>query len=56
MSNQKWKVRPAITNIMIMSLYFYTYCILVNKYSGSCNDNNNADATLRVPDVGKNKY
>ena len=34
-----------------MSLILYRYSILVNKYSGNCNDINNPYAKLCVPDV-----
>ena len=53
MSNQECKVRPAIMNININERLFYPYSILVSKCSGSCNNINNSQAKLCVPDVIK---
>ena len=52
-SNQEYKVRPAIMNINNHEPLFYPYSILVNKFSGSCNDINNPCTKLCVPDVVK---
>ena len=42
-SNQEWKVRPAMVNISSDKPLFYPFSALANKCSGSC-----------VPDVVKN--
>ena len=52
-SNQEYKVRPAIMNINNHEPLFYPYSILANKFSGSCNDINNPYAKLCVADVVK---
>ena len=52
-SNQEYKVRPAIMNINNHEPLFYPYSILVNKFSGSYNDINNPCTKLCVPDVVK---
>ena len=52
-SNQEYKVRPAIMDINNHEPLFYPYSILVNKFSGSCNDINNPYTKLCVPDVVK---
>ena len=54
MSNQEYKVRPAMVNINCNEPLFYYYSILVNKCSGNCNDINNTYAKLCVPDIVKN--
>ena len=53
MSNQECKIRPAIRNINSNEPLFYSYSVLVNKCSGSCNDVNNPYAKLCVPEVVK---
>ena len=42
MSDQEWKIIPAIMNIDSNEPLFYSYTVLVNKCSGSCNDINNS--------------
>ena len=54
MSNQECKKRPAILDIYSNEPLFYPDSVLVNKCSGSCNDNNNPPAKLWVPEVVKN--
>ena len=41
MNNQECKVRPVITNINRNKTLFYTYSILADKCSVTCNDINN---------------
>ena len=53
MNNQYCKVRPAIINSYSNKPLFHPYSILVNKFSGTCNDINNPYAKLCVPDVVK---
>ena len=53
MSNQEWKLKSAMVNIINNKLLFYSYSILVNKCSGSCNDIYNPYATLCIPNVVK---
>ena len=53
MNNQEGKVRSAIININSNGPLFYPYSILVNKCSGSCNNNNDPYGKLCVPDVIK---
>ena len=54
MNNQECKVRPKILNINSNEPSFYPYIILVNKWSGRCNDSNDPYAKLYIPDVIKN--
>ena len=54
LNNQECKIRPVVININSNETLFYPYNILVNKFSGSCNDINNFYAKLCVPDVVKN--
>ena len=53
-NNQECKIRPVVMNINSNANLFYPYNILVNKCSGSCNDINNFNAKLFVPNVVKN--
>ena len=54
MTNQECKVRPKIININGNEpSVFYSYTILVNKCSGSCNNTNNPYVKLCVPDLAK---
>ena len=54
MNNQECKTRREIRNINSNEPSFYPYNILVNKCSGSCNNNNDLYAKLCIPDVVKN--
>ena len=54
MNNQECKTRPVIMTINKNKTLFYSYGILVNKCSSSCNDINNFYAKLCVLDVVKN--
>ena len=53
MTDQECKVRPAIMNIISNETLFYPCSVLVNKFSGSCNDINNIYTKLCLPDVVK---
>ena len=52
-NNQECKVRPEVTNINSNEHSFYPYSILVNKYSGSCNNIKGPYAKLCVLDIIK---
>ena len=54
MNNQECKTRPVIMNINKNETLFYSYSILVNKCSTSCNDINDFCAKLCILDVVKN--
>ena len=54
MNNEECKI---ITNKIVINNNepsFYPYNIKINKYSGSCNNNNDPDAKFCVPDFVKN--
>ena len=53
MNNQECKVRPEIVNVNGNGPVFYLFSIKTSKYSGSCNNINDACAKLCVPDVDK---
>ena len=53
-NNQECKVRPEILHINSNESSFYSYSILVNKCSGSCNNINEPYAKLCIPNVVKN--
>ena len=54
MNNRECKIRPQIININGNEPSFYPYSLKINKCSGSCNNINDPDAKLCVPDVVKN--
>ena len=51
MKNQECKTRPQIININSNNPIFYPFSIIINKFSGNCNNINNPYAKIRVPDV-----
>ena len=51
---EKVKIRPEIININSNEPFFYSYSILVNKCSGTCNNINDPYSKLCVPDVIEN--
>ena len=53
-SNQQYKVKFEIINIIRNALLFYRDSVLVNKCSGSCNNINEPYAKLCVSDVANN--
>ena len=53
MTKQACKARPKVININSDDPLFYPYSILINKFSGSCNNINDPHAKLCVPDVVK---
>ena len=54
MNNQVCTVRPQIDNINSKYSIFFPFSIETSKCRGSCNDINNPDTKLRVPNVVKN--
>ena len=57
MTNQKCKGRPQIVNVNSDSdeQVFYPFSIKTSKCSGSCNNINDPNAKMCVPDVVKNE-
>ena len=53
MNNQECKVRPQIVNINRDDPMFFPLSIKTRKCSGSCNNSNNPNAKLCVPDIVK---
>ena len=53
MNNQECKVRPQIVNINRDDPMFFPSSIKTRKCSGSCNNSNNPNAKLCVPDIVK---
>ena len=54
MKNQECKVRPEIVNISRNNPIFYSFSIMTNKCSGNCNDINDPDAKISIPNIVKN--
>ena len=54
MKNRECKVRPEIININSNNPMFYPFIVEVNKCSGNCNDINDPNARIYVPDTVKN--
>ena len=54
MKNQECKARPEIVDINSNNPIFHPFSIKINKYSGNCNNINNAHAKICVPDTVKN--
>ena len=53
-NKQECKVRPKIVNVNSDERIFFPFSIKTSKYSGSCNNINDAYAKLCVSDVLKN--
>ena len=53
MNNRECKIRPETINTNSNESSFYSYSILINKYSGSCNNINGPYAKLCVSNVVK---
>ena len=53
MSNQEWKVRPAIINVKSNDPVFFPFSIKTSKYRGSCNNINDPYGKFYVSDVVK---
>ena len=53
MKNKKCKVRPEIVGINSNNPIFYPFSIKVNKCNGNCNNINDPDAKICVPDTVK---
>ena len=56
MNNQECKTKTKIIDIKNNEPVFYSFCIKVNKCSGSCNNINNPYAKLCVSDVIRNFF
>ena len=54
MNNQECKIILVTTNVNTDKLVFHPYSITINKCKGSCNNINDSNATLCVPDTIKN--
>ena len=54
MNNQECKVRPETIYVNSNEPVFYLFSIKTSKCSGSCNNINEPNAKLCVPDVVKN--
>ena len=53
-NNQECKIRSKIIDVNSNEPTFYPYSIEVNKCSGNCNNINDPNSKLSVPDVIKN--
>ena len=53
LDNQECRARAEVININSNEPLFYPYSVLVDKYSGSCNNINDPHAKLCVPDIVK---
>ena len=53
MNNQECRTKPKMIDVNANEPVLYTYSIKVNKCSGNCNNINNPDAKLWIPDVVK---
>ena len=51
---RKYKARPKVINININNPIFHPFTIKTSKCSGNCNNINNPNAKICVPDVIKN--
>ena len=54
MSNQECKTRLQVINVNSNNLIFYPFSIKTSKSSGSCNNVNDPQAKICVPDIIKN--
>ena len=54
MNNQECKVRPQIVNVNSNEPVFSPFSIKTSKRGGSCNNINDPNAKICVPDVVKN--
>ena len=53
-TNQQCKPRPKIIDVnAVNEAVYYSYSVLINKCSGSCNDLNDPMAKLCIPDITK---
>ena len=52
-ANKECKVRPEIVNVNNNEPVFYPFSIKTNKCNGSCNNINDTDAKICVPDAVK---
>ena len=54
MNNQECRIRQQVVNVNSEEPVFFLFCIKTSKCSGSCNNINDPDAKMCVPDVVKN--
>ena len=54
MKNHEFKVRPEIISINSNNSMFYPFSVKINKRIGNCNNINDPNARICVPDVTKN--
>ena len=54
MNNQECRIRQQVVNVNSEEPVFFLFCIKTSKCSGSCNNINDPDAKMCVPDVAKN--
>ena len=54
MNNQKCKVRPETVDVSSNNPISYPFSVKINRCSGNCNNINNPNAKICVPDVVKN--
>ena len=53
MSNQACKARPEIINVNSNNPVFYPFSIKTSKCGGTCNNINDPNAKICVPDIAK---
>ena len=54
MNNQECRLRQQVVNVNSEEPVFFLFCIKTSKCSASCNNINDPDAKMCVPDVAKN--
>ena len=54
LNNQECRIRPQVVNMNSKESIFFPFSIRTSKFSGSCNNINNPQAKLCVPDIVKN--
>ena len=54
MNNQECRLRQQVVNVNSEEPVFFLFCIKTSKCSASCNNINDPDAKMCVPDVVKN--
>ena len=54
MNNQECRIRQQVVNVNSEEPVFFLFCIKTSKCSASCNNINDPDAKMCVPDVVKN--
>ena len=54
LNNQECRIRPQVVNMNSKESIFFPFSIRTSKFSGSCNNINNPQAKLCIPDIVKN--